>query len=166
MSEDSGEEDMIPTKDIIKTKKSILNDNFEEEECNSEELRGYYYSKFIGKKQKSKEEIVEKTKPDFGLKTKVKFQEEQAPFLKKKNKIPIKATHLKNKLGKLRNELIETQNEMENKIKFAESQYSIQNMELLEKVFPSFLEYVALNWEEITHLLIEDLLYELVGILN
>lgn len=40
------------------------------------------------------------------------------------------------------------------------NEYACENKRLLEKIFGNFLEYVAVYWEDITDLLINDILEE------
>ncbi len=73
---------------------------------------------------------------------------------------------LAGRMGHIQSRLASIQEKAHDELVYAEDEYSVKNMDLLEKLFPTFLEMIAVRWEEISDSLIDDLLCEVVGELN
>ena len=135
---------------------------------NNEELRDAFYKLFVEKETYVPPEVIrEESKQVRQIPKRTKLKKHRKPP-KKDNVLARKdlTNELTKKLTQIRDRLIIIQNEAHNKLLYAEDTFSIKNMDLLEKVFPAFLEMIAVRWEEISELLIDDLLYDTVRELN
>ena len=151
--------------EIIKTPYTILDDNpisnTDEVPVSSEEMRNKYFNMFIEEKPAMEEESKQL---NLFHSPKHCRTEEVGVSSKKFDKMFTEEA-MKKKLKKLERNVLQINDSLEEAKRNTDSQYQIKNLELLEKVTPIFLEYIALNWQEVTQALIDDLLIELVRIL-
>jgi len=91
-----------------------------------------------------------------------KYQAKSMPVMSTKDI----RNELNKKMKKIQSRLVNMQNKAHEELVYGEDELSIKNMELLEKLFPTFLEMFAVKWEDIADLLIDDLLSDTVAELN
>eukprot|EP00826_Nyctotherus_ovalis_P023094 TRINITY_DN17784_c0_g2_i1.p1 TRINITY_DN17784_c0_g2~~TRINITY_DN17784_c0_g2_i1.p1 ORF type:complete len:260 (+),score=66.14 TRINITY_DN17784_c0_g2_i1:98-877(+) len=170
-------EDVIPA---INVGPSILEtETIPAEGCvaeDNEELRDVFYKLFVEKQEPTKQLETIKEEAKQVNPERVRPRQIKRGRSKKRRKTGARkerilshkelGNELAKKLEQIKARLSHIQNEAHNKLLYAEDTFSIKNMGLLEKVFPAFLEMIAVRWEEIADLLIDDLLYDTVRELN
>eukprot|EP01022_Parablepharisma_sp_SALTPOND_P027653 TRINITY_DN671_c0_g1_i2.p2 TRINITY_DN671_c0_g1~~TRINITY_DN671_c0_g1_i2.p2 ORF type:complete len:366 (-),score=37.58 TRINITY_DN671_c0_g1_i2:1861-2853(-) len=165
------EEEAKPT---VMSGPSILEDENGHKEDISEDLREKYYKLFVQNKEKTvlmrspREERKRAKKKR--RRSKPKKEQSLSGKAQKKKREVLSPKKIKEELSKrltgIKDRLSAIQNKAHDELLYAEDEYSIKNMELLEKLFPTFLEMIAVRWEEVADLLVDDLLYDTVRELN
>ncbi len=176
----AAEQDVAPTQSILVDNPSADSDSGEEQ------LRQKYYDAFVKSKElrtvvvkSPREELAEKQKKLQQQRQQKKKAKAKTRTKRKKAQEQKKATaeqkalspeEIKGELARrmrgIHERLLVMQSKAHEEFMRSEAEYSIKNVSLFEKIFPSYLETLTLRWDEIVDTLVDDLLYDVVRELN